>query len=388
MKQTIAVIFGGRSTEHDVSIITALSTVIKPLELTDKYTVLPIYITKDGDWYMDDKLKDISLYTGGAIQDTLARLKRAQILFEDGLQIVSGGLKPKKTKIDIVFPAMHGTYGEDGSLMGLLRMANVPFVGCDMAGSAAAMDKITSKLLATANGIEITSMQFFTKSQFTESPEKILEILESELSFPVFVKPAHMGSSIGLTKVSEKAELHDALEVAFHYDTDVLVEEAVDNLIEVTLPIMGNDKPICALLEQPVLPEDGVFDFDTKYLKGGKKGKGGAKAGNDSAQGYSILPADIPKDLYEAAVQVGYDSYRAIGCSGYARIDMLIDSKTKKIYFNEINPLPGSLYAHNWKKAGVSNVELVEKLIGYAHERHEQANDLSVAFDTSFLSQF
>jgi D-alanine-D-alanine ligase len=388
MKQTIAVIFGGRSTEHDVSIITAISAIIKPLELSGKFSVVPVYITKDGAWYADSKLKDITIYQDGSLTAVLAKLRQVQLSFDDGLQFISPGIKQKKTAVDVVFPAMHGTYGEDGSLMGLLRMANVPFVGCDMAASSAAMDKVTSKLLAEAHGLPITKMKFFSKHVYDTQAQEIVTSINTNLTYPVFVKPAHMGSSIGLTKVDKPADLTDALEVAFHYDFSVLVEEGVHNLIEVTLPIMGNEEPVPALLEQPLLPEDGVFDFDTKYMKGGKKGKGAKTDAGNSAQGYSVLPAKLDDSLYQKAVTVGIEAYQAIGCEGYARIDMLIDGKTGDVFFNEINPLPGSLYAHNWRKAGLSSVELVEKLIAYGVERHARDSALSVTFDTSFLKQF
>ena len=393
--KTIAVIFGGRSTEHDVSIVTALSAIIKPLELTQKYNVVPVYITKSGDWYSHDSLKDIATFTSGNVEESLAKLKPAQFSFDNGFQLVSSGLRAKKIEVDVVFPAMHGTYGEDGSLMGMLRMANVPFVGCDMAASAVAMDKGYSKQVAESYGLDVTKYVVFTKHEFETETKSILAKI-AKLKYPLFVKPAHLGSSIGLSKVDEESELQNALEVAVHYDNKVVVEEGVTDLIEVTLPIMGNDEPIPALLEQPILDEDGVFDFDTKYMQGGKKGstgspqEGGAKSGKGThgAQGYSHLPAKLDKKLYAKAEKLGLDAFKATGCQGLARIDMLIDSRTEVVYFNEINPLPGSLYAHNWKKAGISGVELVEKLIDYAVERHEKSNKLSVVFETSFLKQF
>ncbi len=394
--KTIAVIFGGRSTEHDVSIVTAISSIIKPLAITSKYRVVPIYISKAGTWYSHPSLADISTYTSGSIEDKLSKLKPVLVGLDGGLSIVEPGLRSKTTKIDVVFPSMHGTYGEDGSLMGLLRMASVPFVGCGMAASAAAMDKVTSKLLAQAQNLPVTDMVYFDKDEFLNHQKRV-ENAVNTLKYPLFVKPAHMGSSIGLTRVNKKADLINALEVAFHYDGKVLVEEGVKDLVEVTLPVMGNEEPIPALLEQPVLPEGGVFDFDTKYMSGGKKGKGdlktkaGAKVSGDvgkGSQGYSVIPAKLDKALYAKAVKLGIDSYKAVGCEGFARVDMLIDAKTNKLYFNEINPMPGSLYAHNWKKAGVSTVELVEKLIEYGEARHSRDANLSITFDNNFLSQF
>lgn len=385
--KTVAVIFGGRSTEHDVSVVTALASVIKPLELTKQYKIEAVYIAKDGSWYWDEKLKDIKLYQSGEIEDFMRKAPKVQIQFDNGLVLVKSsqfaGRKMYK-KIDVVFPAMHGTHGEDGELMGLLEMANVPYVGCGVAASAVAMDKVLAKQVASASGIESAPWVWFYSKDFSSNPKDILA-LTKPLKYPLFVKPAHLGSSIGISRVEKESELMNALEVAAHYDDKVVVEQAVDNLAEVTLPIIGNDRPQPALLEQPLTKPDDYFDFDTKYMQGGKKGKGGQKAG---AQGYSQIPAPLPKDLYYRAQSAGLAVYKALGCSGIARVDMLIDTKAKKVYFNEVNPLPGGLYAHNWAKAGISNVELVEKLIGLAEERWAAGQKLTTSFSTNYLKQF
>ncbi len=389
--KTIAVIFGGKSTEHDVSIITALASVIKPLELTKQYRVEAIYIAKDGSWYWDDRLKDISLYRSDEINDFVQKAPKVHLLFDEGLTLVKSsqfaGRKQYK-KIDVVFPAMHGTHGEDGELMGVLQMAGVPYVGCDMASSAVAMDKVLSKLIAQSQDLATPKFVHFKRSEYSRSMMETLEQINQELTYPLFVKPAHLGSSIGITKVKTKDELNNAIEVALHYDDKALVEESVENLIEVTLPIMGNEGPIPALLEQPLLKSDEFFDFDTKYMQGGKKG-GGKKGGSESgAQGYSKIPADLPKDLYDKAVELGLSVYKAVGCEGFARIDMLINGKTKELFFNEINPMPGSLYSHNWNKAGVSNVQLVTKLVEYAEARFRDQQKMATAFTTNYLKQF
>ncbi len=387
--KTIAVIFGGRSTEHDVSIVTALASIIKPLELTRQYKIEAVYIAKSGAWYWDEKLKDISLYISGQIQDFLHKTQPASVQFDGGLTLVKAtGLAGRKTqrKIDIVFPATHGTYGEDGSLMGVLRMANVPFVGCDMDASVLAMDKVLAKLMAEAHGIATPKMQFANKTSYSRAPETFVRTIERGLTYPLFVKPAHLGSSIGITKAKDRKELENALEVAFHYDEKVLAEEAVANLIEVTLPIIGNDQPRPALLEQPLTKPEDFFDFDTKYMQGGKKGKD--KGGAKGLQGYSQIPAKLPKELYTKAEQTGLAVYRALGCGGIARVDMLIDSKTKRIYFNEVNPLPGGLYAHNWRAAGVSGVELVQTLVHLAEERWQTQQQQNTIFSTNYLQQF
>jgi D-alanine-D-alanine ligase len=391
--KTVAVIFGSRSAEHDISIITALSAIIKPLELTKQYKVEAIYISKDGSWYWDERLKDIKLYQSGEIEQFMKKAPKVQLEFNGGLTLVKSsqfaGRKAYK-KIDVVFPATHGTYGEDGALMGLLEMANVPYVGCDVPSSVIAMDKVLSKQIATDNKIDTPETVYFSSQDYANSHEKIHATIKKNLKMPLFIKPARLGSSIGISRVENEKELTNAIEVAMHYDDKVLVEEAVQNLIEVTVPVMGNDYStlVTGLVEEPLIQKDGTFDFDTKYMGQGKGGKkmGGAKS--SGAQGYSKLPADIPKDLYDESLDVAQQVYKAVGCQGIARIDLLIDSKAKKVYFNEINPLPGSLYAHNWRASGMSSVDLVTNLVDLAEKRHADKQKLTTTFNTNFLKQF
>jgi D-alanine-D-alanine ligase len=387
--KTVAVIFGGRSTEHDVSIVTALASIIKPLELTKKYRVEAVYIAKNGAWYWDDKLKDIQLFSSEKIDDFVHKSHPASVQFDGGMTLVkSSGIAGRKTirKIDVAFPAMHGTHGEDGSLMGLLEMAGVPYVGCGVAAGAIAMDKVLAKQIAISQGAPSNKWVWFMTKELAEEPRKVLELIKP-LKYPLFVKPAHIGSSIGITRVTDAKQLMNALEVAAHYDDKVLVEEAVTNLIEVTLPIIGNEDPVPAYLEQPLLQAEDFFDFDTKYMGGGKK-MGAKMGGQKGAQGYSKIPAELPDKLYKKAEKIGLDVYRALGCSGIARVDMLIDGKKEAVYFNEVNPLPGSLYAHNWRQKGVSNVELVTRLIAYAEARFVADQRLQTSFGTNFLKQF
>jgi len=388
--KTIAVIFGSRSAEHDISIITALSTVIKPLELSKKYKVEAVYISKDGTWYWDEKLKNIELYRSGDIEEFMRKAPKVQLQFDGGLTLVKSsqfaGRKAYK-KIDIVFPATHGTYGEDGALMGLLEMANVPYVGCDVPSSAIAMDKVLSKLIAEADGIPTPKMIFFNKQDYAMKMDSWNKSILKDLKMPLFVKPARLGSSIGISKVENERELSNAIEVALHYDDKVLIEEAVRDLVEVTVPLMGNDELTTALVEQPLSPENGVFDFDTKYMN---QGKGGKKmgTGKQGSQGYSKIPADISQKLTEISLETAKKVYKSIGCVGFARIDLLINSKTGVVYFNEINPMPGSLYAHNWRASGVSSVDLVTKLVDLAEQRWTDKQKLHTSFTTNFLKQF
>ena len=371
MKKTVAVIFGGRSAEHDVSIITAHIPIIQSLIASGKFNVIPIYITKKGEWYSYKELNDLEYFKRGDFNAQLAKHKKIQILFDDGLKVVWPGIRPKTVEVDVVFPAMHGTFGEDGSLMGLLRMANVAFVGCGLFASVVAMDKALTKEVLFAEGIPVVPYVWFTKNDWKKDVVELKEKI-ARLKFPLFVKPVHLGSSIAITKIKENSELENAVEVAFHYDNKVLVEEGVEDLIEVTLPIIGNEELRLAAIEQPLNKSD-FFDFGDKYLSGGKKG-GGANSQ------YSEIPANIDEELIRQVKDLGEKTYRILGCSGIARIDFLIDAKTKQVYVNEVNTLPGSLYQHNWRRVGVSGVELVTKLVALAEERFTAGRNTTYTF--------
>ena len=376
--KTVAVIFGGRSVEHDVSIITAHTPVIDTLIASRTFDIWPVYIAKDGSWYSTKAMNDIAFFKQPDFEARLAREKKVRLSFDGGLSLVWPGLFPKSVHIDVVFPAMHGTFGEDGSLMGLLRMAGVPFVGCDVAASAVAMDKVLTKQVLAQGEIPLAPSIWFTKREWLDDSALVRKRI-AELKFPLFVKPAHLGSSIGITKVKQVSELENALEVALHYDDKILVEEEVQNLIEVTLPIMGDDVPRTALVERP-LNKTELFDFDSKYMSGGKKGGGANSA-------YSRIPADIGEKLTAQITELGKRVYKTLGCSGIARVDFLIDGTTKKVYVIEVNTMPGSLYHHNWKKAGVSNMELVMGLIGMAEKRFKAQESTNYTFRSEILSK-
>jgi len=378
--KSIAVVFGGKSAEHDVSIITAHTPIIDTLQASGKFDIWPIYITKEGKWYCDKRMNDFAFFKNPNYEQEIARWKPVQLSFKDGLTLIIPGLiGSKKIKIDVVFPSMHGTFGEDGSLMGLLRMANVPFVGCDMAASAVAMDKVFTKQILEAEGLPVVPYMWFTKTQWSQKKQTLIDDMR-KLAWPVFVKPVHLGSSIGIAKVKVDTLLENTIEVAFHYDDKILVEESVEPLIEVTLPIMGNDVVKTAMVEQP-LNKTEFFDFQDKYLSGGKKGDSGVNSQ------YSEIPAKIGDDLIKEVEDLGERVYRTLGCSGIARVDFLIRDDTNTVYVNEVNTLPGSLYQHNWKKAGVSNMNLVLDLIQLAEERFEAQKKITFAFKSDILQK-
>ncbi|OHA21250.1 MAG: hypothetical protein A2849_00430 [Candidatus Taylorbacteria bacterium RIFCSPHIGHO2_01_FULL_51_15] len=387
-KKTVAVIFGGRSAEHDVSIITAHIPIIDSLTASGNFDVWPIYITKEGDWYADKVMNDLSFFKQSNYTDVLKGKKKVHLLFDNGLELILPGFprwasptgfsRERKVRIDVVFPAMHGTYGEDGSLMGLLRMAQVPFVGCDMAASAVAMDKAFTKQVLLAEGVPVVPFVWFTKSGYEKAQQSFLDKI-AKLKYPLFVKPVHLGSSVGMTKVKDKKGLENAIEVAFHYDDKVLVEEGVENLTEVTLPIIGNETVEFAHVERP-LNKSEFFDFNDKYLSGGKQGSG-------MHTQYSEIPATISEVQATQVRELGEKTYRTLGCTGIARVDFLIDNATQKVFVNEVNTLPGSLYVHNWKKKGVSGVELITKLVSLAEERFAAEQGLTHTFSSEILKR-
>jgi len=375
--KTIAVVFGGKSAEHDVSIITAHIPIIDTLLASNQYDVWPIYISKEGKWYCDKAMNSLGFFKEPGWEARLERSKPIQLSFDGGFKVVWPAIFHKFVKIDIVFPSMHGTFGEDGSLMGLLRMAGVPFVGCDIFASAVAMDKVLTKQVVSAEGMPVVPYVWFTKKQWEENAEAIREKIK-QLKSPLFVKPVHLGSSIGITKAKTDAELENAIEVALHYDDKVLVEESVENLIEITLPIMGNDDVRTAECERP-LNKTEMFDFNDKYLSSGK--------GNGVNNAYSEIPADIGEAMTSEIKTLGENVYRTLGCSGIARVDFLVEGSTKKVYVNEVNTLPGSLYHHNWKKAGVSNMDLVLGLVKLAEERFASQKNMTYAFNSDILKK-
>lgn len=377
-KKTIAVIFGGRSAEHDISIITAHIPIIQSLTASGQFDIWPIYIAKNGSWYSDKIMNDLEFFKRNDFENYLSERKKIRLLFDNGLKIIWPGFGKKTIKIDVVFPAMHGTFGEDGSLMGLLRMADAPFVGCDLFASAAAMDKALTKQILAAENIPVVPFVWFTKYEWKNNKNDLLQKIK-KLRRPLFIKPVHLGSSIAITKIKQESELENAVEIAFHYDDKILTEESVENLIEVTLPIIGNNELRLGGIERP-LNKTGFFDFNDKYLSKSKKSNG------VNSQ-YSEIPANINDNLKQQVENLGKRTYRTLGCSGIARVDFLIDGNSQKVYVNEVNTLPGSLYCHNWRKMGISGLDLVTTLVALAEERFQEQKKITYTFHSDILKQ-
>lgn len=375
--KTIGVFFGSRSPEHDVSILTG-QLIISGLKKCG-YNVIPVYIDKKGKWYSDARLASMKFFTQNPT-DLDKKLEAFNIDFNksSGKIVKQSGFLKGGAVLDIAFPAFHGQNGEDGTFQGLCEMLNVPYVGCDVTSSALTMDKVLTKMIYKANNIPTVDFVYFNLNEWRVNKNNVIQQIKS-LNWPVIIKPARLGSSIGISKAKNQKELEFAIEVALHYDEKVIVEKAIEDLMDVTCCLIGNDSPIPSLLQESVF-SSGFFSYEDKYLKGG-----GAQTGNATQS--IIIPARLDskttKEIQDAAIK----AYQVIGCSGIARVDFLYDKKIKKWYANEVNTLPGTLYHHLWKKSGIPFEKLLEKLIGYAEDKYQKKKQITYTFNSNILTQ-
>jgi D-alanine-D-alanine ligase len=290
------------------------------------------------------------------------------------------GLLSKKTvKIDLAFPAFHGNLGEDGSMQGVFNVFNIPYVGCDVAPSSVAMNKVLTKIFYQGLNIPTTKFVSYGRSEWEKNKAVILEEIKTNLKWPVFVKPPHLGSSIGITKVSDFKDLETAVEVALHYDDQLLVEESVENLIDLTCAVRGYKNPQASLIQESSFSSD-LFSYEDKYLS-----DGGAQLGQ--AEKKIIIPANLDEATTQNIQAASLKVFRALGCSGTARFDFLYNKVTKEYFANEINPLPGTLYHHLWEKSGVKIEELVRGLIADALIRQDEKDASTHSFSSEVLGQ-
>jgi D-alanine-D-alanine ligase len=373
----IGVFFGSRNTEHDISIITG-ELIISGLKGLG-HSVMPIYIDKEGHWLIGKELGSIKKFTGGEIKEDGFKRYFLDIEQSVGKMVFrKKGLGGKSITVDLAFPALHGAYGEDGAIQGLFEMLHVPYVGCNVVASAIAMDKALTKKLCLANNIPTTKFVDFTKDDWEKGQANVTENIKKSLKFPVFVKPVHGGSSIGIAKINDSKELDDKVEVALYYDNKVVVEEGVSNLMDVTCCVIGNDDLEASLLQESVFRSD-LFDFEEKYLKAGGSQLGKSESG-------LVIPARLDEKTTKEIQDTAKKVYKALGCTGITRVDFLYDKKSKEFFANEVNPMPGTLYHHLWQKSGIELPELLKKLISYAKEAHEEKQSLSHTFKSSVLT--
>ncbi|MDP1706278.1 MAG: D-alanine--D-alanine ligase family protein [bacterium] len=378
----IGVFFGSRSPEHDISVITG-QLIIKGLREAG-YEATPVYLDKKGDWRIDPVLAEISFFQKPHWEENLKKIGNFSLDLEASKrQLIFRSRKLLSTKpivIDFAFPAFHGQNGEDGTAQGLFELANVPYAGCDLPSSAITIDKVLTKLLYEKFSIPTTKFVYFSKIEWQENQSKLLKEIK-KLHFPIFIKPARLGSSIGIARVKNQEELLFAIEVALHYDEKVLAEVGVENMMDVTCAVLGDPAIglVPSLLQESVFSQQ-FFSYEDKYLKGG-----GAQLGK--AQESIIIPARLDKRTTEKMRQTAVDVFRIFGCSGTARIDFLYDQKIKKFFVNEINTLPGTLYHHLWKASGVSFSELLRKLVEVGQFRHQRNNKKISVFRSDVLKK-
>ena len=379
MKIKLAVIFGGCSVEHEVSIITAIQA-MNNID-TKKYDIIPIYIDKKGIWYSGAMLRDIKIFND---LDLMKRYAKEVVLYKRDnefiLQSKRGLLRKDITTVDLVLPIMHGTKGEDGNLQGYLETVGIPFCESDTYASVVGQDKVFMKQIWNSCGVPTVKYDWFFDTDYNKNPDKIIERLE-KMGYPLIVKPARLGSSVGIAIAHNSVELTEAISDAINYDTKILVEEVVENLKELNISVLGNyQKQQLSVIEE-VGGKNNFLSYDDKYKGGGKEGKGMASAKR-------IIPANIDEKLEKEVGDIAIKAFKALNSSGVVRIDFLVDTKNNKVYANEINSIPGSLSFYLWNKTDIEYQELLEDILNIGIKDYKNKQSKTYSFDTNILSDF
>ncbi len=383
----VGMIFGGRSVEHEVSVLTAHQAIAALPR--DRFTPVPIYISKAGQWFTGEALLDLKNFSDLEQLQTLAEpiifsadatqpgLLPRRAPERKGIFGARAQAEPMVEPLDVVFPLLHGSHGEDGTLQGLLELADLPYTGCGVEASAIGMDKLMAKMALRAAGIPTLPDYALSRARWQREPDAVVAEIEAAFPYPVFVKPVSLGSSIGVSNAEDATALRFAIDVAATYDNRVMIEPAQQNIVEINCAVLGNDSEARAsVCERPV--SAGTLSYEEKYLKGGKAdGMKGARR---------IIPADISDDLTQAIQQRAIAAFRAIGAAGVARVDFLVQPAENTVYVNEINTIPGSLAFYLWEPAGVPFPELLTTMIGYAQTRYREKRRSTFAFSSSLLS--
>ena len=382
-KIQLGVIFGSRSCEREVAIISAVQ-LMNNVD-TGKYDVIPVYISEQGMWYTGEALRKIETYKnfnpdGKGIEQVhldvtagsgaLLATRPGKGLFGKPEQVVAA-------RVEVFVVVMHGLNGEDGTLQGMLELANVPYTSTGVAGSAVGMDKIMMKQFFRGADLPVLPDSWYTRSMWEKDRAAILDDVEKKLGYPVFVKPANLGSSIGVSRADDREALEDSLDLAFDYDRRVLVEKGLDKPIELNCSVLGYDDDVqSSPIEMPISAEK-FLDFKEKYLaSGGSKGM---------ASLHRILPAPIPDELKERIQALSCDIFRMMDCKGVVRIDYMWDRNSDGIYITEINTIPGSLAFYLWENAGLKYSRMIDKLVECAKRAHEDKNLRNYAFTSDIL---
>jgi D-alanine-D-alanine ligase len=370
-KLRIGVIFGGQSGEHAVSLMSAQS-VMSALD-KEKYEIIPIGIDKAGRWITGNAFAVLSSGDTGGFPAALLPDPQASALMQldqrdqelTGLSVVA--------KLDVVIPVLHGTYGEDGTVQGLLELAGLPYVGAGVVGSAVGMDKAIFKYVMTANGLPVLPWHLVIVTSWENNAQAILAEIEARLSYPVFTKPANLGSSVGISRCSNRIELQEGLAEAFRYDRRVVVEQGI-NARELEVSVLGNEEPTASIVGE-IRPRRAFYDYYAKYV---------AEPGSED-ESELIIPAEISPATAKEVRKLAIQAYKAIDCAGMGRVDLLLDKQDGHLYLNEINTIPGftqiSMYPKLWEASGLSYSELLDRLIELALERRELKDKLVTRFE-------
>ncbi|MFZ2960496.1 MAG: D-alanine--D-alanine ligase family protein [Candidatus Ozemobacteraceae bacterium] len=356
-KIQVGVIFGGRSGEHEVSLVSAQS-IIKALD-TNRFDVIPIGITKQGAWLVGAEPQGMLTAGGGAPQIT-AESGRPAVIGDPthkGMVLLNGGRSLDKVKLDVIFPVVHGTYGEDGTLQGMLELADIPYVGCGVLASAVGMDKTSAKRLFRDAGLPIAPFHEYLRKDWREKSEDILNEIETEFGYPCFIKPVNSGSSVGISKAHDRIELAAAMTLAARYDRKILVESYINGR-EIEVAVLGNDAPIASVAGE-IVPCREFYDYEAKYM-------------DDRSE--LRIPAPVSPEKMKEIQALAIAAYRAIDGAGMARVDFFLERNTDRLVLNEVNTIPGftsiSMYPKMWEATGIAYPELVNRLVQLAFERH------------------
>lgn len=359
-KRKVGVIFGGRSGEHQVSLVSARS-VMAALD-REKYEVVPIGITREGAWVVGEQLAQLGANVGTAALPSGDELESGGFLAgQDAtlMQIDRNQHITPLAELDVVFPVLHGTYGEDGTVQGLLELANVPYIGANVVGSAVGMDKAIFKNVMESHGLPVLPWRLVTRKRWQREPDVVLDELQTLLHYPMFTKPANLGSSVGIEKCADFEELITGINEAARYDRRVVVEQGA-NVRELEVAVLGNEEPEASVVGE-IRPKRDFYDYEAKYIS------------DDSEL---FIPADIPKSLSDEVRRLAVKAYQAIDCAGLGRVDFLLDTDTGRLYINEINTIPGftsiSMYPKLWEATGISYSDLLDRLIDLAIERYNE----------------
>ena len=379
MKIKLAVLFGGKSVEHEISIISAVQAMAALNR--EKYDVIPVYITKDNRFFTGECLFDIESYKQN-LKSLESKCDRVIFASEnDKTFIVKYPQKKFKNNvidyIDVALPIVHGTNVEDGTMQGFLQMYNIPYGGCDVMSSAVGMDKYVMKTVLKDNGIPVLDCKVYTSYAYEQGTDGIIKDIEDKFDYPVIIKPINLGSSVGIKKASNREELEDALELAFEFSLKVLCERAIVNLKEINCAVLGDGEEAQASECEEPITGDEILSYKDKYMDNGSKGMSGLKR---------RMPADITNEQRETVREMAVNAFKCLGCSGVARIDFMMDTETKQIFINEINTIPGSLSFYLWEPLGIKYNELLDRLVSLALKRERERAALHFSFETNVLS--